>query len=73
MVSEGLLIMNNPTPAPSSNLRPKGAAPIIGVKESTVWSWLRQGILPHVKLNGKYYLRREALLQWLADQERGGI
>jgi excisionase family DNA binding protein len=65
--------MNNATPALSSNLRPKHAAPILGVETPTVWSWLRQGILPHVKLNGKYYLRREALLQWLAQQEKGGI
>jgi len=73
MVSEGHLTMKNATPALSSNLRPKDAAPILGVETSTVWSWLRQDILPHLKLNGKYYLRREALLQWLAEKEKGGI
>jgi excisionase family DNA binding protein len=53
-------------------MKPADAAPLLNVKTSTVWNWLRLGILPHVKLNGRYFLRREALLRWLADQERGG-
>jgi excisionase family DNA binding protein len=64
--------MENNTTAQPSNLRPKHVGPILGVETSTVWSYLRQGILPHVKLNGRYFIRREALMQWLAEQERGG-
>jgi hypothetical protein len=54
-------------------LQPQEVGPIIKRKTSTVWSLLRSGILPHIKLNGKYLIRRESLLQWLATQEKGGI
>ena len=57
----------------SSYLRPYEVGPIINRKTSTVWDMLRREVLPHVKLRGKYLIRREALMQWLAEQEKGGI
>jgi len=74
--------MNNPTSHQSNllqtqeahdYLQPQEVGPIIKRKTSTVWSLLRRDILPHIKLNGKYLIRRESLLQWLATQEKGGI
>jgi excisionase family DNA binding protein len=54
-------------------LRPQEVGPIIKRKLPTVWSYLRQGILPHIRIGGKYLIRRESLMQWLAQQEKGGI
>ncbi len=54
-------------------LKPAEAAKLLGIQVSTCWSWLRSDQLPHLKIGGRYFLRRDALLQWLADQERGGV
>jgi excisionase family DNA binding protein len=54
-------------------LRPYQVSPIINRRTSTVLSYLRQGILPHIRIGGKYLIRRESLMQWLAQQEKGGI
>jgi excisionase family DNA binding protein len=54
-------------------LRPYQVSPIINRKTSTVLSYLRQGILPHIRIGGKYLIRRESLMRWLAQQEKGGI
>jgi excisionase family DNA binding protein len=53
-------------------LKPAEAAPMLGLKVSTIWTWLREGALPHVKIRGKYYLRREGLLEWMDLRETGG-
>jgi excisionase family DNA binding protein len=65
--------MQNIPVSHSSYLRPHEVGPIINRKTSTVWSWLRLGILPHIRIGGKYLIRRESLMQWLADQEKGGV
>src|SRR5215217_1445543 len=45
-------------------------AELLGVKESTVWRWCREGNLPCLKV-GKYWrVRREALEDFLRRSER---
>jgi excisionase family DNA binding protein len=65
--------MNAATPdKPPVLLKPAEAAPLLGLKTSTIWAWLRDGALPHVKIRGKYYIRREGLLEWINLSETGG-
>ena len=38
-----------------------GVAGLLGVKESTVWRWCREGHLPGLKVGERWRVRREAL------------
>jgi excisionase family DNA binding protein len=51
-------------------LSAEDVAELLGVKETTVWRWCREGNLPCLKV-GKYWrLRREALEDFLKQRER---
>ena len=51
-------------------LSAEDVAELMGVKETTVWRWCREGTLPCLKV-GKYWrLRREALEDFLKQRER---
>src|SRR3712207_995191 len=46
-------------------------AEMIGVKETTVWRWCREGTLPCLKVGGKHWrVRREELEAFLRRSER---
>lgn len=45
-------------------------AGLLGVKESTVWRWCREGILPCLKVGKRWRVRREALEDFLRERER---
>jgi excisionase family DNA binding protein len=45
-------------------------AALMGVKESTVWRWCREGRLPCLKVGKHWRLRREAFEDFLKQQER---
>jgi excisionase family DNA binding protein len=45
-------------------------AALMGVKESTVWRWCREGRLPCLKVGKLWRLRREALEDFLKQRER---
>jgi excisionase family DNA binding protein len=47
-------------------------AEIMGVKESTVWRWCREGRLPCLKVGKHWRLRRETLEDFLQRSERSG-
>src|SRR5918995_2181153 len=45
-------------------------AGLVGVKESTVWRWCREGTLPCLKVGKQWRVRREALEDFLRKGER---
>ncbi|QIN80843.1 helix-turn-helix domain-containing protein [Rubrobacter marinus] len=45
-------------------------AGLLGVKESTVWRWCREGNLPGLKVGKRWRIRREALEDFLREKER---
>lgn len=45
-------------------------AALLGVKESTVWRWCREGRLPCMKIGKHWRVRREALEDFLGEKER---
>jgi excisionase family DNA binding protein len=47
-------------------------AGLIGVKETTVWRWCREGRLPCLKVGKHWRVRRQALENFLEESERSG-
>ena len=45
-------------------------AGLLGVKESTVWRWCREGTLPGLKVGKRWRVRREAMEDFLREKER---
>lgn len=45
-------------------------AALLGVKESTIWRWCREGRLPCLKVGKHWRVRREALEDFLEERER---
>ena len=45
-------------------------AGLLGVKESTIWRWCREGRLPCLKIGKRWRVRREALEDFLRERER---
>jgi excisionase family DNA binding protein len=45
-------------------------ARLLGVKESTIWRWCREGRLPCLKVGKRWRVRREALEDFLRERER---
>src|SRR5215212_8009093 len=51
-------------------LSAEDVAQLMGVKESTVWRWCREGNLPCLKVGKHWRVRREALEDFLRRSER---
>src|SRR5918999_5447786 len=51
-------------------LSAEDVAGLIGVKETTVWRWCREGRLPCLKVGKHWRVRREALENFLEQSER---
>ena len=45
-------------------------AGLLGVKESTIWRWCREGRLPCLKVGKRWRVRRKALEDFLREKER---
>ena len=48
----------------------EAVAGMLGVKESTIWRWCREGRLPCLKVGKRWRVRREALEDFLRERER---
>lgn len=53
-------------------LETEDVAEYLGVKQTTVWRWCREGILPCMKIGKEWRIRREALEEFLKRSERPG-
>jgi excisionase family DNA binding protein len=53
-------------------LSAEDVALLMGVKETTVWRWCREGRLPCLKVGKHWRIRREALENFLEQSERSG-
>jgi excisionase family DNA binding protein len=53
-------------------LSAEDVAALMGIKESTVWRWCREGRLPCLKVGKHWRIRREALENFLEQSERSG-
>jgi excisionase family DNA binding protein len=53
-------------------LSAEDVALVMGVKETTVWRWCREGRLPCLKVGKHWRIRREALENFLEQSERSG-
>src|SRR5919199_6999802 len=51
-------------------LSAEDVAQLMGVKETTVWRWCREGTLPCLKVGKHWRVRREALEDFLRHSER---
>lgn len=59
------------TPAPLA-LRPKDAAPLLGVSERHLWTLTNQGLIPHIRLGRAIVYPVDLLKAWMAEQVKGG-
>jgi excisionase family DNA binding protein len=46
------------------------AADFLGIKPRTLQRWTAERDVPHAKIGGLLKFRRQALLEWLVEQER---
>jgi excisionase family DNA binding protein len=53
-------------------MRPDEVAPLLNIELSTVWAWLRRGVLPHVRIGTRYFISRASLMRWIEEQEKWG-
>jgi excisionase family DNA binding protein len=70
-----LKVRNGGTVARSTEkvlLSAEDVAQLMGVKETTVWRWCREGRLPCLKVGKHWRVRREALEDFLRRSERPG-
>jgi excisionase family DNA binding protein len=51
-------------------LSAEDVAELVGIKETTVWRWCREGRLPCLKVGKHWRVRREALEDFLERSER---
>lgn len=54
--------------APCLALRPREAAKALGVSERTLWTWTREGTIPHLKRGQTVLYPTDALRRWLDEQ-----
>ena len=57
-------------PERQSYWRPRTSLDLIGVKETTVYKWCKEGKLPCLKVGKHWRIRREALEDFLRESER---
>ncbi len=53
------------------NLSVKDAARLLSVTEKTIYRWLKQGVLPTLKIQGSYRFNRAELLEWATSRRLG--
>ena len=47
-------------------------AELLGVKKSTIYQWIHQGFIPHVKIGKLVRLKPDVVMKWLSDMETKG-
>ncbi|HUU12094.1 MAG TPA: helix-turn-helix domain-containing protein [Terriglobia bacterium] len=47
-------------------------ATLSGFSISTIYRWVRDGTLPVLTINGRYYIRRDLVMAWLDQHTSGG-
>lgn len=57
---------DHPSPAQKEMLTPQEAAQLLNVQRSTIYRWIKQGILPAYKINTCWRLHHTDLLQLMA-------
>lgn len=62
------LLSNPKTDAPCLAMRPREAARALGVSERTLWTWTREGSIPHVRRGALILYPVDALRRWLDEQ-----
>lgn len=53
------------------NLSVKDAARLLSVSEKTIYRWLKQGVLPTLRIQGSYRFNRAELLEWATSRRLG--
>ncbi|MGE4342988.1 MAG: PTS sugar transporter subunit IIA [Geoalkalibacter sp.] len=53
------------------NLSVKDAAVLLSVSEKTIYRWLKQNILPTIRIQGSYRFNRAELLEWATSRRLG--
>jgi len=54
-------------------LTPEKVCEILGIERSTLYSWTRKELIPHIKVNGLLRFKEEEINRWLKMKERGAI
>ena len=67
-MSNALLHPNTEPATPCLALRPREAAAALGVSERTLWTWTREGTIPHVRRGKTVLYPVDVLRDWLAAQ-----
>jgi excisionase family DNA binding protein len=49
-------------------IRPDQLAKTLGVAQVTIYSWVRRGVIPHLKLEGVVRFDPEEIAQWLRER-----
>jgi excisionase family DNA binding protein len=55
-------------PADALALRSRDAAKLLGISERTLWTWVQQKRIPHVRVGGCILFPKEALTRWLSEE-----
>ncbi|MDT8440266.1 MAG: PTS sugar transporter subunit IIA [Desulfuromonadales bacterium] len=53
------------------NLSVKDAALLLSVSEKTIYRWLKQKLLPNIRMQGSYRFNRAELLEWATSRRLG--
>lgn len=56
---------------PAVALRQRAAAKALGVSERTLATWTKEGLVPHVRLNGCILYPVRSLEEWLVGKAAG--
>ena len=65
----------NTSPAgsvPTLALRPREAAPALGISERTLWSLTKEGKIPHIRCGRSILYPVDSLRDWLAASAKAG-
>ncbi|MFW6140782.1 MAG: helix-turn-helix domain-containing protein [Acidobacteriota bacterium] len=54
-------------------LTPEKVCEILRIERSTLYSWTRKELIPHIKVNGLLRFKEEEINRWLKMKERGAI
>ena len=72
-MSNALLHPNTEPATPCLALRPREAAAALGVSERTLWTWTREGTIPHVRRGKTVLYPVDVLRDWLDEQAKGKV
>lgn len=50
----------------------KELSEILGIKTSTIYGWVHEGYIPHIKFRRLVRFKESQILEWLKDKDREG-